>query len=214
MDETNKLKFLCTTKFIWNFANSSRSCYIAFMCLLDLVITLSLSVNISYFLPPNLSFTVPFNQVGCLILELSGFESYKMGVPTGNLLNSWPFMLLLSLFSAKDSISASLDFWWMSIMGKFVLNFLPLRILLGLLLIPGISVALNMNIASHVFSAFLFMICFIVWTILSTLPIDWWLYALDFSTVMLSFSWNSTNFLDLKHGPLAVNTLLGSPKSQ
>ena len=60
------------------------------MCLLDLVMTLSESVKISYFLPLSLSFTVPFPQFGHFILVLSGFLSYKMGVPTGILDNSLP----------------------------------------------------------------------------------------------------------------------------
>ena len=187
-----------------------------FIWCLDRVITRSLSVKISYFLGLHLFLMVPLHHLGLFVLSESGLCSYRTLVPTSNLANSLPLLLhaIFEHFSDYFSISSSVDFLWMSIMGRPVLNFLPFKISLGLLFTPGMSVAPNMSMASQVSSVFLIIICFMVWTILSTLPTDWWLYALDFSMDTLNFAWNSLNSWDLKQGPLSVSTLLGRLKSQ
>ena len=46
--------------------------------------------------------------------------------------------------------------------GKFVLYFLAFNNSLGLLLMPGMSVALNINMANHTLFRFLVIICFTV----------------------------------------------------
>ena len=95
----------------------------------------------------------------------------------------------------------------MSIIGKLVLYFLALKNSLGLLIMPGMSVASNISMASQAFSAFLTIICLIVWSICSTQPTDWWLYALLFSTMMPNLVWKFMNSFDLKYGLLLLGTL-------
>ena len=56
--------------------------------------------------------------------------------------------------------------------GRFVLYLHEFRISLGLLLMSGIKVALKISIPCHAFSGFLIIICFTIWTILSTLPTE------------------------------------------
>ena len=96
-------------------------------------------------------------------------------MPTSNLGNSFLPLLILVIFD--QVLSKSLNFYlrfqfrsmsFASITGNPVLYFLPLRISPGLLFNLGISVALNMSIASHASSVFLTKICLIVCTIRST----------------------------------------------
>ena len=70
------------------------------------------------------------------------------------------------------NVSVSLIVSGVQLHMTFVLHLQPFKISLGFLLTPGISVDLNMSIASHAFSAFFTKIYLIVWTIHSTLPTD------------------------------------------
>ena len=125
----------------------------------------SFSIKIWYFLGFVLSLIVPLHHFGCFILLESGFFSYKPHVPIGILANSLPVFGTFSCLSNVFSISDSFDFWCAPIMGKFVLYFQHFNISAGLLLIPGMSVVLNMSIASHAWSVFFIIECIIVWTI-------------------------------------------------
>ena len=110
------------------------------MCPLDLVMTLS--IEIVCFLGLVLLLIIPLHHFGLFHLFISGFCSYKTSVQTGNLGNSLPKVGLLALFSDIFLSLFSVDFLCTSIMGKLVLNSLPFKISLGILLAPGMAVAL------------------------------------------------------------------------
>ena len=147
-------------------------------------------VNIWYFHKFSLFLTVPLHHFGCLILVESGFLSYRTLIPTSNFGNSLP---LLVVAVALTFINQCFNLWLISIYfdSSQLLGWICSDIFLifnsstGLLLILGIHVALKISIANHVFSGFLVIIWLTVWTILSTGPTDWWLYALEFSVLTL-----------------------------
>ena len=136
--------------------------------------TLSVSIKILYFLGLDLSLTLPFAHSGLFVLHESGFFSYKMGMFQ---LESWAILCQRWVYSnhLSDIFSISVSCWIFDghqLLVRFVLYLQPFRISLGLLLIPGMSVAWNISMASQVLSAFLVIICFMVCTICSTLPTD------------------------------------------
>ena len=138
-----------------------------------------------------------------------------MGVPTGIFANSFPDVDLLNLLSTNLSISLSFDFWFKSMVGKFVLYFLPFIKSPGLLFMPGISVALNISITNQAFSAFLVMICFYSVDHMFNTPYRLVVVcAVFFSTVIPSFMWKFVNSSALKQGPLSLRILFGNPKLQ
>ena len=100
---------------------------------------------------------VPLHHLGLFVLFELGLCSYRTLVPTVYLTKFFATTFhFLACFSDNFLISSSVDFLWMSIMGRLVLNFLPFEILLGLLFTPGISVALNLSMASQASSAFFY----------------------------------------------------------